>query len=101
MIKVFDEDTEMKEEIKEGMILIDFFATWCGPCQMIAGELEELSASDDTIKILKIDIDRHPEIAKEYGVMAVPTLLFIKDGDLLERQTGFMPKEKIIEIFKK
>lgn len=101
MIKVFDEDTEMKEEIKEGMILIDFFATWCGPCQMIAGELEELSASDDTIKILKIDVDRHPEIAKEYGVMAVPTLLFIKDGDLLERQTGFMPKEKIIEIFKK
>lgn len=101
MIKVFDEDTEMKEELKEGMVLVDFFATWCGPCQMIAGELEELSASDDTIKILKIDIDRHPEIAKEYGVMAVPTLLFIKDGDLLERQTGFMPKEKIVEIFKK
>lgn len=101
MIKVFDEDMEMKEEIKGEKVLVDFFATWCGPCQMIAGELEELSLSDDTIKILKIDIDHQQNIAKEYGVMVVPTLLFFKNGELVSRQTGFMPKEKIVEIFEK
>ena len=75
-------DATFEAETKEGLVLVDFWATWCGPCRMQAPILEQLSQelSEDELKILKIDVDENPETARAFGIMSIPTLLFKKDG---------------------
>ena len=75
---------------KEGLVLVDFFATWCGPCKMLSPILETLD-----IEVLKIDVDECPELAREYGIMTIPTLLLFNNGELKATSNGFMPKEAI------
>lgn len=75
-----------------GECIVDFYAEWCGPCKMIAPILEELK---DEIKIIKVDVDMHQPLAMQYGVMSVPTLLFMKDGKILKQTLGFQSKEMI------
>lgn len=99
MIKHYDNRMNLEEEIKTGKVVVDFFATWCGPCQMLGGELEEMAKENDDITIIKIDIDNYEELAHQYGVMVVPTIYFYQDGELLSRETGFMPKEKMKNLF--
>lgn len=101
MIKHYDNRINLEEEIKTGKVVVDFFATWCGPCQMLGGELEEMAKENDDITIIKIDIDNHEELAHQYGVIVVPTIYFYQDGELLSRETGFMPKEKMKNLFHK
>ena len=86
-----------EETINKGLILVDFFATWCGPCKMLSPVLEQL----DGIDIVKIDVDESPELAKKEGILSIPTLLLFNDGELKARQTGFMPKEEIEEWIEK
>lgn len=78
---------------QKGKVLVDFYATWCGPCKMIAPSLEELSA--EGYQILKVDVDESPELASEFQVMSVPTLLVFEDGKLVKNEKGYMPKEVI------
>ena len=75
-------DATFEAETKEGLVLVDFWATWCGPCRMQAPILEKLSEelSEDELKILKMDVDENPETARTFGIMSIPTLLFKKDG---------------------
>ena len=79
--------------IKDGDVLVDFFATWCGPCKMLAPELEEIK---DKIKIVKIDVDKNPNLCKKFGIMSVPTLIYFKTKDDYTINSGFMPKENIL-----
>lgn len=88
------------EEIKEGKVVVDFFATWCGPCKMLSPILESIGEERSEIKVIKIDVDEHQELAREFGVMSIPTLLYYKDGTLLKKQVGFTSKENILETFK-
>ncbi len=83
-----------KNLIREGSYLIDFYAEWCGPCKMLSPILEEL---DSKTSIIKIDVDMHPDLAMEYGIMSVPTLLYIKNGKTLKQTTGFQSKEMLEE----
>lgn len=80
-----------KELIKE-KVLVDFYATWCGPCKMIAPELEKATGN---IKVIKVDVDNFEELAREYGVMSIPTLILFEDGKEVKRTIGFMDKDKI------
>lgn len=80
-----------KELIKE-KVLVDFYATWCGPCKMIAPELERAEGS---IKVIKVDVDEFEDLAKEYGVMSIPTLVLFDGGKEVKRTIGFINKEKI------
>lgn len=80
----------------EGLVLVDFSATWCGPCKMQAPILEELSEEVD-FPIYSVDIDKSPEIAGRYNVNAVPSLMLFKDGTLKETMVGFQAKEVIKE----
>ena len=80
-----------KELIKE-KTLVDFYANWCGPCKMIAPELEKVESN---IKVIKVDVDEFEEIAKEYGVMSIPTLVLFNNGKEIKRNIGFIDKEKI------
>ena len=85
------------EQIKEGVVLVDFFATWCGPCKMQAPVLEELKEDRGDVKVVKIDVDQETEIAREYGVMSIPTLILFKDGKEVAKNVGFMPKELLVQ----
>lgn len=80
-----------KELIKE-KILVDFYANWCGPCKMIAPELEKVESD---IKVVKVDVDRFEDLAKEYGVMSIPTLILFNEGKETKRTIGFIDKERI------
>lgn len=101
-------DTELKvENIEKELkniskpVIIDFFASWCGPCKMLSPVLEKISEKlGDSLEIVKIDIDKYPELANKYEIMSVPTLLFFLNGELIRRETGFMPEEKIFDLIK-
>lgn len=83
-------DATFEAETKEGLVLVDFWATWCGPCRIQAPILEKLSEelSEDELKILKMDVDENPETARDFGIMSIPTLLFKKDGQVVKQVAG-------------
>ena len=83
-------DATFEAETKEGLVLVDFWAPWCGPCRMQAPILEKLSEelSEDELKILKMDVDENPETARAFGFMSIPTLLFKKDGQVVKQVAG-------------
>ena len=79
-------------------VLVDFYATWCGPCQMMAGILEQVNAQmKHQVKVIKIDTDKYPQIATEHQVHALPTLVLFKQGQPVERIEGVVPAEKLIQ----
>ncbi|EOT44938.1 thioredoxin [Enterococcus columbae] len=97
-------DATFSEEISEGLVLVDFWAPWCGPCRMQAPILDQLSQKyDETeLKITKLNVDDNPKTAQAFQVMSIPTLLFFKDGELVEKRVGVQPKpalEAIVEQF--
>ncbi|MGL5510219.1 MAG: thioredoxin [Microcoleaceae cyanobacterium] len=78
-------------------ILVDFYATWCGPCQMMASELEQVNiVLGQRLKIVKIDTDKYPQIASKYQVQALPTLMLFKEGRPVEKMEGAMPAHQLI-----
>lgn len=83
--------------IQKGVVVVDFFATWCGPCKMLGPVLEELAQNRSEIQIIKMDVDENPNLSRTYGIMSVPTILLFKDGKLIDKKTGFMPKELLTE----
>ncbi len=91
----------LKEEIEKGKVVVDFYATWCGPCKMLSPMLEGIANERSDIKVIKIDIDEHEDIAREYGIMSVPTLIYFNDGKHISTTNGFLPKEVILEQFEK
>ena len=101
MIKHVTELEELKELTKEGTVLVDFFATWCGPCKMIAPVLEELDKDASFgVQIIKIDVDEAEEIARDFHIQAIPTLMLFKDGKAVKTQLGFMRKDQIVDFCK-
>ena len=90
-------EENFNELIKSGEVLVDFFATWCGPCRMLGPVLEELSSDRAGVKIVKIDVDECPNLARSFGVMSVPTLFLFRDGKEVSKQNGFMPKEALLD----
>ncbi len=76
-------------------VLVDFSAAWCGPCKMLEPVLEELSSEVQGAKIVKIDVDETPDIAQRYSVMSMPTLLFFKDGKVMDQMVGVQSKGTI------
>lgn len=81
--------------ISSGTVLVDFFATWCGPCKMLGTVLEQLKEDRTDGKIVKIDVDECSELAKNYGVMSVPTMILFENGKMIDKKIGFMSKEEI------
>ncbi len=99
MIKHLNNSNEFENEVKEGLVVVDFYADWCGPCQMLAPVLEELE-KETSIKIVKINVDEIPELARQFRIMSIPTLMLFKDGKFIKKELGFMPIERLREFIK-
>ena len=88
---------EFENEVlnSKGTVLVDFFATWCGPCKMLAPHLDELSAKNPDVKIVKIDVDEETPLAIKYGVASIPTLLLFKDGEKVNQTLGYQTLDQL------
>ncbi|MBS5787331.1 thioredoxin [Clostridioides mangenotii] len=97
MAKVIN-TSEFRNQVEDGkgVVVVDFFATWCGPCNMLGPVFEELGEEmKEEAKFLKLDIDQSLEIAQQFNVSTVPTMMVFKDGKAVDTMVGFMPKDKI------
>ena len=90
-----DKEENFDDLIKEGTVLVDFYATWCGPCKMLEGELESI---EDKIKIVKVDIDKFQKLTMNYRIMSVPTMIFFKNREKIEEVIGFHISDELLEI---
>ena len=79
-------------------VLLDFWATWCGPCRMVAPILEEIAAERPDIKVCKVNVDEQPELASRYRIMSIPTLMVVKNGQVVNQAVGARPKSQILSM---
>lgn len=94
-MKIIDK-TEFDQIKNDGVLLVDFFANWCGPCKMVAPILEELSKEyDGKVNMVKIDVDQEPSLSGSFGVMSIPTIIIFKNGEIAKQITGFQPKPQL------
>ena len=97
MVKYLKPEDDFYELVAKGNILVDFYAEWCGPCQMLASILESI----DYMDVLKVDTDEFSDLAQKFGIMSIPTLCFYKDGLCVQKEIGYRTPEEIKEIYKK
>jgi len=99
-------DSNFKEEIVDfkGVSVVDFWAVWCGPCKMISPIIEELATQFPQVKVGKLDVDSNPDTSIEFGIRSIPTVLFMKDGEVIDRHVGTGSKtfffEKVESLLK-
>ena len=96
-------DSNFEEEVlkEERKVLVDVFATWCGPCKMMSPIIDEIAEQlGDEIKVGKVDSDENPEIAEKYEIMSIPTIMIFKNGSVVKTFIGVTPKEEIISALK-
>ena len=98
-------DQNFKKEVEEAkeLVLVDFFATWCGPCKLLAPIIEELieDYKDKKVKIGKLNVDENKQTAEKYNVMGIPTLIFFKEGKIITQITGLQTKEALKQLIDK
>lgn len=92
---IYLEKNNLDELVKEGIHLVDFYAEWCGPCKMLMPVLESI---EDKINIIKVDIDKFEDLALEYRIMSVPTLMFFKDGEKVKELVGFRDEDELLDV---
>ena len=95
-------NTNFSELLQDGkLVIVDFWATWCGPCRMLSPILDEVEEEmADQISVVKVNVDDADEVAARYRIMSIPTLLFFKNGELVDKTVGAMPKPALVEKIK-
>ena len=94
-----NKDNFHKEDLdSDKPVLLDFFASWCGPCRMVGPILDEIAEEREDIKVCKVNIDEQPELAHRYRIMTIPTLMVLKDGNIVEQSVGAKPKHQILAM---
>ena len=99
MVKEINEK-EFDEIVKEGKVLVDCFAEWCGPCRMLSPIVDELAEEVTDCTFYKLNVDNAEELPARYGIMSIPTLLLFKDGELITKSVGFKTKDELKEFIK-
>ncbi len=98
---ITSEQFEEKVLKNKKFVIVDFFANWCGPCKMLMPVLEEIDQEFDQVDIVKVNIDQDEELAKKFGVLSIPTLIFFSNGEEVEKTIGYRQKSQIEEIIKR
>ncbi len=98
MIYLNNENFKTEVEEAEGLVLIDFYADWCGPCRMLAPVFEELAAENPDVKFCKVNVDDNPQLAKQFNVTNIPMVAFVKDNTFADLSVGFVPKDKLQQL---
>jgi len=101
VVKLNGDNFEKEVLQAEGKVLVDFFATWCGPCKMMGPVVDNLAEEVKNAKICKLDIDESQQIAGQYGVMSVPTFMVFENGEVVNKSMGVMPKESLVKLLEK
>ena len=99
-MKIIKSVEEFEQTIETGKVLVDFFATWCGPCRMLTPVLEELSEEVNDVTIIKVDVDELPELARRYAIMSIPTIFYFVNGQIVNKTVGFQDKQSLKKIIK-
>ena len=97
VIKITMDNFESEVVQSDRPVLIDFFATWCGPCKMLAPVIEEIAKEREDIKVCKVNVDEEQELSAAFSVNSIPMLVMLKDGEVQKTSLGFMPKDKILQ----
>jgi len=98
MLKHISDYDEFHDSIKDGLVLVDFFTTWCGPCKMLAPVLEKVAREHEEIKILEVDVDEVGALAARYNIMSIPALIYFEGGKPLDMRVGFMPEDSVLRF---
>ena len=99
-VTILTKDNFKKEVLdSKSPILVDFWATWCGPCQMMLPIIEDFAKSNPDMKVGKVNVDEQPELAGEYGIMSIPTLIAFKNGEIYRTRLGVTPKDELKKMF--
>ena len=100
VIKLTDKNYDEVVLKSDKKVLIDFYATWCGPCKMVSPLVDEISEENPQIVVCKVDVDEEMELARQFGIMSIPTLVVMNDGKLVKKEVGYRPKNEILEMLK-
>ena len=95
------ENENFNEITNDGIVVVDFFANWCGPCKILSPTIEKLSNEINDIKFVKVDVDKHDDIARTYGIMSIPTLIVFKNGEAVDQSVGVVPEADIKALVEK
>lgn len=98
ILKITKENFEAEVLNSDKPVLLDFFATWCGPCRMVGPILEEIAQENESIKVCKIDVDHDPELATRFKVTSIPLLVVMQDGKVVNQALGAKPKDQILKL---
>ncbi len=93
-------ESEFKEKVSTGKVLVDCYAPWCGPCKMLSPIIDQLASEVSDVNFFKLNVDDNENISREYGIMSIPTLLIFENGELKQTLVGFKSKDELKEILK-
>ncbi len=98
VVTVTKENFDAEVKNSTAPVLVDFWASWCGPCRMLSPVVDEIAEERSDVKVCKINVDEEPELAAKYGVMSIPTLMVFQNGEAAQTSVGVVPKTKILEM---
>lgn len=98
MLKITNDSFKNEVEQATGLVVIDFYADWCGPCRLLAPTLAELETAYPGVKFCKVDVDEEPELARMFKIQSIPFVAFVKNNTFLDMSLGYVPKEKIEKL---
>lgn len=98
MIKEISNAKEFDEELKNGRVVVDFYAVWCGPCKMLAPVVEKVVEENPEITLLRVNVDENEELSSRYNIVSIPTLLYFKDGKMINGNVGYIGESEVKKL---